>query len=253
MKSRFRFTLIELLVVIAIIAILAAMLLPALNKARDKAQTISCTSQQKQMAHFCATYSSDNNEYVTPARLKYETKKIWYDCLFVYSQMFSRVAKTSKQKRVIASPMCPAALKEEGSVTSAEGLFALWTETGSINPWNCGPYALWSSNGNLDPADPASRNLMAQFAAFKKLSQCKDVSHKIQFMDSYISVLGKSYWDNASTTNVAWNRHGSFANISFQDGHAGTLQKISSTARLGANQQAVYYYTDLVNMPDGFE
>ena len=72
MKQRKPFTLIELLVVIAIIAILAAMLLPALSAARNRARSTACLSTLKNIGLFAIAYADSNNDYLLPYRNTYD-------------------------------------------------------------------------------------------------------------------------------------------------------------------------------------
>ena len=136
------FTLIELLVVIAIIAILAAMLLPALSKAKAKALATQCLSNMKQWGYATVMYTSDNNDELplfgdvfppTP------TMTYWYQKLAPYIAKNNGDQPGNMEAYTAECRRCPAGSK--GPPPLAGPAVAAWDQ------WNCWVGVYYGNNG----------------------------------------------------------------------------------------------------------
>ena len=208
--KRNSFTLIELLVVIAIIAILAAMPLPALSKAREKAMSISCVNNQKQIALSAIMYMNDYKGRI-PSGVN--GNHVHADC--AYNNMFNGwwvdlVCGKYLTEDYAFDTTSSAALGYKALLCPS--LDSDYTYNYSINELltgeYCGSYLYGRSNhmNSSKLTNPSARGLFFE-------SYDKDGAG----MYAYPSI------DASCARKVNRERHGNSSNVAFLDGHVETV------------------------------
>ena len=202
-KKRLGFTLIELLVVIAIIAILAAMLLPARSKAREKARQVVCTSNLKQLHLAAEFYEMDHEGWMLPAT--------WFGGNMGWPRMFS-----DRFPEYIGCASGGATGRKKMTALRCPSNPSKYSFAGIIPPND----KYWTNH--LYNSELSTEHPPLGTPDFHRISKVKDPSHTVEFCDGAgmhtISVYAIDHED-AINTYIAYV-HNEGANFMFMDGHA---------------------------------